>query len=45
MELDADLLGEEQWQWFEEEMKTSTAQIHLIGSGTKGDVTGYIGER
>ena len=28
-----DILGEEQWAWLEAELKNSTAQIHLIGSG------------
>ena len=26
------LLGEEQWKWFEEELRTSTAEINVIGS-------------
>lgn len=26
-------LGEEQWKWLEEELKTNTAQVVLIGSG------------
>ncbi len=28
-----DILGEEQWTWLEAELKNSTAQIHIIGSG------------
>ncbi len=28
-----DILGEAQWQWFEETLNNSTAQIHLIGCG------------
>ncbi len=27
------ILGEEQWKWVEEELKTSDAQIHIFGSG------------
>lgn len=27
------ILGDEQWAWFEEELKNSTADFHLIGSG------------
>ncbi len=27
------ILGEKQWQWLEEELKTSDAQVHIIGSG------------
>ena len=27
------ILGEEQWKWLEEELKTSTAKITIIGSG------------
>jgi alkaline phosphatase D len=30
---DADILGEEQWRWLEEQLTTSTADVHLIGSG------------
>lgn len=32
---DAQLLGEAQWRWLENELKTSTAQVHIIGSGTQ----------
>ena len=28
-----DILGEEQWKWLEEELASSTASIHVIGSG------------
>jgi len=28
-----DMLGEEQWEWLERELRTSDAQIHLIGAG------------
>jgi alkaline phosphatase D len=28
-----DMLGDAQWQWLEEELKNSDAQIHLISSG------------
>ena len=28
-----DTLGEEQWAWLENELKTSTAQVHLVASG------------
>lgn len=28
-----DLLGEAQWRWLEKELRNSTAQVHLIGSG------------
>jgi alkaline phosphatase D len=27
-----DILGEEQWRWLEHELKTSRAQVHVIGS-------------
>lgn len=27
------ILGEKQWQWLEQELKNSDAQVHLIGSG------------
>ena len=27
-----DILGDAQWEWLEEELRTSTAQIHLIGT-------------
>ena len=27
------ILGEKQWEWLEEELKNSDAQIHIIGSG------------
>ncbi len=27
------ILGEKQWQWLEQELKNSDAQIHIIGSG------------
>jgi alkaline phosphatase D len=30
---DADLLGEEQWQWLEGQLTASPADVHLIGSG------------
>jgi len=29
---EGDILGEDQWQWLEEELANSTAQIHVIGS-------------
>jgi alkaline phosphatase D len=34
-----DMLGEEQWEWFEEELRNSTSEVHLIGSsiGAIGD--------
>lgn len=28
-----DLLGEAQWQWLENQLSTSTADVHIIGSG------------
>ena len=28
-----DVLGETQWRWFENELKSSTAQVHVIGCG------------
>lgn len=28
-----DILGEVQWQWLEKELRESTAQVHIIGSG------------
>lgn len=28
-----DILGEEQWRWLEAQLTSSTAQVHLIGSG------------
>ncbi len=30
---EGDILGEEQWQWLANELKTSKADFHLIGSG------------
>lgn len=30
---DRDILGEEQWQWFERELRESDAQINFVGSG------------
>jgi len=30
-----ELLGEEQWNWLEQELSQSDAQIHLIGSGSQ----------
>ncbi len=30
---DGDMLGEEQWLWFEREIQNSEAEVHLIGSG------------
>lgn len=33
LEKGAPLLGEEQWKWFEEELKNSKAQLHFIMSG------------
>jgi alkaline phosphatase D len=30
---DADILGEEQWKWLEQELTSSTADVNLIGSG------------
>lgn len=30
--VNGDILGEEQWQWLEEELSNSTAQMHIIGS-------------
>lgn len=33
-ESNCDILGEEQWKWFEEEMRTSTANIHFFGCST-----------
>jgi alkaline phosphatase D len=30
---DRDILGEEQWQWFERELRESDAQINVVGSG------------
>lgn len=30
---DADMLGEEQWQWLEEQLVDSPAQVHLLVSG------------
>ena len=31
--LDGTILGEEQWEWFENEIDSSEADIHLIGNG------------
>lgn len=28
-----DILGEDQWNWLEQELSNSTAQVHIIGSG------------
>lgn len=33
VDYDAQLLGEQQWRWLEEELTNSTAQIHFIASG------------
>lgn len=33
LEADAPVLGTRQWEWFENELKNSTAQIHLIMTG------------
>lgn len=30
---DGDVLGEEQWKWLEEEFRTSTAKVVLVGTG------------
>jgi alkaline phosphatase D len=30
---DSDVLGEEQWRWLDGQLRGSTAEIHLIGSG------------
>lgn len=30
---DGDILGQAQWQWLENELRTSTADLHIIGSG------------
>lgn len=40
---DGDMLGEEQWAWFENEIRNSDADIHLIGSGIQfiADEHGY----
>lgn len=32
-EHDADILGAEQWRWFESQLANSSAQIHIIASG------------
>lgn len=29
---DGTMLGEVQWRWFEDELRNSDAQIHIIGS-------------
>jgi alkaline phosphatase D len=31
--LEGDILGEAQWQWLENQLRTSTADVHIIGSG------------
>jgi alkaline phosphatase D len=31
--LTGDMLGEAQWAWLEEELRSSTAQVHIIGCG------------
>lgn len=33
LETEAPVLGETQWEWFENELRTSTAQVHLIMTG------------
>jgi alkaline phosphatase D len=30
---EGDILGEAQWQWLENQLRTSTADVHIIGSG------------
>lgn len=32
---DADILGSEQWQWLEQQVANSSADVHLIASGTQ----------
>jgi alkaline phosphatase D len=32
---EAEMLGEVQWKWFENELNSSTAQIHIIASGSQ----------
>jgi alkaline phosphatase D len=32
---EAEMLGEIQWKWFENELNSSDAQIHIIGSGSQ----------
>jgi alkaline phosphatase D len=32
---DGDMLGEPQWQWLEEQLRSSDAQIHVIGSSVQ----------
>jgi alkaline phosphatase D len=31
--LEGDILGAAQWQWLENQLRTSTADVHIIGSG------------
>lgn len=41
--LAGDILGEEQWQWFEKTLRNSTADFHILGSGIQviADEQGY----
>jgi len=41
--LEGDILGEEQWQWFEETLRNSKADFHILGSGIQviADEQGY----
>ncbi|HEV3410042.1 MAG TPA: alkaline phosphatase D family protein, partial [Chthoniobacterales bacterium] len=32
---EADILGSDQWQWLEQQLTNSSANVHLIGSGTQ----------
>lgn len=41
--LEGDILGEEQWQWFENTLRNSKADFHILGSGIQviADEQGY----
>lgn len=41
--MEGDILGEEQWQWFEETLRNSIADFHILGSGIQviADEQGY----
>jgi len=41
--MEGDILGEEQWQWFETTLKNSKADFHILGSGIQliADEQGY----
>jgi hypothetical protein len=43
LDYEADFLGEEQWRWFEEALKRSTATVNLIVQGLQVHADRYFG--